>query len=449
VIGPGGGRDILLAMLAGSSDITAVEINRSAVAAVKEFAGYNGDLYSLPGVNTVIRDGRNYIETTDRTFDTIYLSLVMTQAAETRSLALAENYVYTSEAFTKYLSRLSNDGQVVFLTHDENDAARIVATALSVLGQEGISYADATAHVSVVATALPPGHASPNHLHYPAVIIRKKAFTSLESSTLYDVALRNGLDPVFIPGVVTSNRMPLTDFQSVDGLVKAATINIAPTTDERPFFYNFGAGTPLPIVIVVLAATGVLTVLFQPLYRTMQGFTKRMAIYFFLLGIGYMALESALIQKNALLLGHPTLSFLVSVPLLLGASGTGSLLGARLRSRLKVVLVVLSMAILAAGAIYRWAMPYLLSSSPLSQVVVAALIVLPLGFLMGIPFPSGLSRMYDENVASAIPLMWGLNGVASLLGSALAIIAATYFGFAASFLIAALAYSLATRAYVA
>ncbi|MCF6096579.1 hypothetical protein L1766_06145 [Thermovorax subterraneus] len=104
VIGPGGGKDILLALLAGSEDITAVEINKSSIRAVKAFAPFTGDIYNLPQVKTYAGDGRNFIEQTKEKYDTIFLSLVMTEAAGSGGLALTENYSLGSLASKKFKS---------------------------------------------------------------------------------------------------------------------------------------------------------------------------------------------------------------------------------------------------------------------------------------------------------------------------------------------------------
>lgn len=104
VIGPGGGKDILLALLAGSEDITAVEINKSSIQAVKAFAPFTGDIYNLQQVKIYAGDGRNFIEQTKEKYDTIFMSLVMTEAAGSGGLALTENYSLGSLASKKFKS---------------------------------------------------------------------------------------------------------------------------------------------------------------------------------------------------------------------------------------------------------------------------------------------------------------------------------------------------------
>ncbi|SHM62934.1 Spermidine synthase [Caldanaerovirga acetigignens] len=173
VIGPGGGKDILLALLAGSEDITAVEINKSSIQAVKAFAPFTGDIYNLQQVKIYAGDGRNFIEQTKEKYDTIFMSLVMTEAAGSGGLALTENYIYTKEAILKYFERLTEDGQLVFAAHDERDMTRIITTALAVFDSLGIPYREAIKHIVVVSMRFEDHDSDGKHFHYPAIVIRK------------------------------------------------------------------------------------------------------------------------------------------------------------------------------------------------------------------------------------------------------------------------------------
>lgn len=100
LIGPGGGKDILLALLGGSSEIHAVEINSGSVRMARKYAAFNGNIYDRGEVMLHIQDGRNFVKQTNQQYDVIYLAQVMTEVAETVGYALAENYIYTTEAIT-------------------------------------------------------------------------------------------------------------------------------------------------------------------------------------------------------------------------------------------------------------------------------------------------------------------------------------------------------------
>jgi len=139
----------------------------------------------------------------------------------------------------------------------------------------------------------------------------------------------------------------------------------------------------------------------------------------------------------------------VVVGSLLLASGAGSLLSgslARDPSRLRRTLLGV---LLAAGALI---LALALGSPPLlaaalglplaARAVLTALLLLPLGLVLGMPFPLGL-RQAGINMPEAIPWAWGLNAVASVVGSVGAMILATITGFTGVLLAAAAAYLVA------
>jgi len=226
VIGPGGGKDILLALLAGSKDITAVEINKSSVDAVEKISSFTGDLYNLPQIKTYIQDGRNFIERTKEKYDTVFLSLVMTQAASSGSLALTENYIYTEEAISKkYLEHLTDNGQLVFAAHDEEDTRRIITTALSVFKKKGIPYRNAINQIAIVADKTEQSHNHDfKHLHFPIIIIRNQPFIQDQSAQLIKTALQNKMEPVFIRYIVENLKLPLSFLVTVVLLLMGCSI---------------------------------------------------------------------------------------------------------------------------------------------------------------------------------------------------------------------------------
>jgi len=115
IIGPGGGRDILYARLAGFGHITAIEINPNMVKAVRENSK-NPDLaYGAPEVTTVVTDGRDYFRKLpdDQIFDLIMLSEVRSYG-NTLSMHFAENYLFTDEAISSYVRHLAPGGMLLY-----------------------------------------------------------------------------------------------------------------------------------------------------------------------------------------------------------------------------------------------------------------------------------------------------------------------------------------------
>jgi len=74
-------------------------------------------------------------------------------------------------------------------------------------------------------------------------------------------------------------------------------------------------------------------------------------------------------------------------------------------------------------------------------ILVTAALCLPHGFLLGTPFPAGIRLLASEH-RDQTPLAWGINGVASVVGSLGAAIGAKSYGFSAMLLCGA-AYGIA------
>jgi hypothetical protein len=71
-----------------------------------------------------------------------------------------------------------------------------------------------------------------------------------------------------------------------------------------------------------------------------------------------------------------------------------------------------------------------------------ALVALP-GFLLGMPFPSGIRALEALDRQRLVPWVWGINGAMSVLASVSAIIVAIEVGYTAVFLLGATCYGLA------
>jgi hypothetical protein len=74
------------------------------------------------------------------------------------------------------------------------------------------------------------------------------------------------------------------------------------------------------------------------------------------------------------------------------------------------------------------------------RLLAMIIMLVPLGFLMGFPFPLGIRALKEMEMDRYIPWMWGLNGVGSVLGSASTIVIAISLGFAQALLLGAICY---------
>lgn len=182
--------------------------------------------------------------------------------------------------------------------------------------------------------------------------------------------------------------------------------------------------------------------------RNRRGVTRtlpRFIVFFTMLGIGFMLVEISAIQRFILFLGQPVLSLAVLLFSLLVGAGIGSLHSGRFASENIVkVISVIAMLIIALLFIYVFSLPLiltqLLGSILAIRILATVALLVPLGFLMGFPFPLGLRLLKEMRMENYIPWMWGINGICSVLGSALTMVVAINYGFTEAFLLGAACY---------
>lgn len=451
VIGPGGGLDVRQALEGGASEVVAVEVNPGSVALVREFADYHGGLYADPAVRVVIDEGRSVLRRENSRYDLILLSQVVTLAAERSGYALTENTIYTVEAFADYLDHVTSTGLVAIKLYDEATLTRALSTALATLRERGQSDAEAIQHT---AAFLDPRPEPP----VPLLLVRAASFAPDEALELGLTARELGFEPLFLPGVVA--QPPLDQVQAgnltFSDIVARSEIDISPTTDDRPFFYQFEHGVPAslkPLVwimaTVLAVSAAVVAYSQQPVYPAAIRWAPA---YFGALGFGFITLEIGIIQQVRLFLGHPTLAVTTALAVLLIGGGIGSeIAGRRLKHATNLLPVGPALAVAALALIWILVWPVLSgefhSAVPAIRVAVVAITLLPLALVMGTPFPLALravglarqARWGDRHVA----LAWAVNGVTTVAGSVAAITVAIVAGFSRVLAVGLVTYVLA------
>jgi predicted membrane-bound spermidine synthase len=429
IFGAGAGKDVLLAKLAGSNDITAVEVNPSMIDATRKFGSYNGNIYDQAGVKVHAGDARTFAESSRDLFDLIYLNLVYSQAAPPASQALVENYIFTREAFRAYLNRLSDTGRFAIIAHNGIEGTRAAITAIAALNDLGTPLPQTLDHLAV----LMQNNANPT-ARPTVVLVSRQPFTPAELTTLQMAARALDLQQLHLPGgfdlgfKMLKDGATLEQFLSVD-----QTFELFPATDNQPFFYKLDPGMPAPITQALIAAAVLSGLLLVLLMGQARGSTPALAAYVAAIGAGFMLIEVPLIQRFQLLMGYPVLSLVLVLGTLLLAGGIGSLISQRwpVASLMKRVMVAGAL-IAAIGLVYLIALPAAVSVLIGQPVAVRALFIVlltvPLGLAMGIPFPSAL-RVASAKPAPQIALLWGVNGAFSVLGSTLAMWLAMAAGF--------------------
>lgn len=443
VIGPGGGTDVMAALVSGSRKVTAVEMNPLMIRFVRHYGRRAGNLYDRPDVEVIQSEGRNFISRTDRKFDIIFLGFVDSWASvASGGLSLTENYLYTTEAFRAYYKHLTDEGMLVILRWPF-DIPRLVSNSVALLG------AEAAAKRIVVLMERREAPGDPSQMLF---LLRKRAFTISETAQIVDNwTLAN---PVIVPGWraaapyddVLAGRKTLAAYES------ASPRLVGPVFDDSPFYFAVERPWGMPPTIAarlikwLLAPSVVLLALFAAFGKPQgQGVRPYAAsvVYFACLGFGFIAVELALLQHFTLLLGHPIFTLSVLLFTLLAAGGVGSAMSRRVPVP-AACLVVAFLGAAEAIALPRL-IPALLPLSLWTRVAVSVALIAPLGFAMGMPFPRGLQRA-GRGALPAPPFYWGLNGIMSVIGSVTTVFIAIRLGFQAAMLVGCACYLLATLA---
>jgi hypothetical protein len=462
VIGPGGGIDILIALYHGSTDVTGVELNPDKVRLLKtRYREYSGD---LQGRCTLIPwEGRHFLSRFRGRADVITMSgLDDYPALSSGAYALSEHYILTVEAMGEMLDRLTERG-VVSITRVAFDPPReefkLVTTMKEALARRGI--AGAAGHFALV-----------KGQNWVNVLLKKTPFTGDELARLRDWADRMRFRFQFLPDEPKNN--PVDKYIRADAASNRAFLEdypykIAPATDDAPFFFQYYKWANLfaareyrwaydrlvplglQIALFSLIQVTVLGVLFiaVPLGRLKSGRARdwRWPLgYFAALGLGYILVEIVLIQKLNYFLGGAAYALAVTLFALLSFSGLGSYIARKARLDRRFLTTVLG-AVIGLGLLYLLVLPPILKLFlPLGRalrIAAAALILAPLGVVMGMPFPSGIRLLKERGFERFVPWCWGANSVFTVFGSVFSLVASRNWGFNRTLLIGIAAYGVA------
>jgi spermidine synthase len=487
VLGAGGGSDVLLARYHGAQTIDTVELDPNMVQLVKQdFADFAGHLYDREPVRVHVAEARSFVTNTPNRYDLIQVSLLDSFAtAAAGSLGLSENYLYTVEAFQEYLRHLNAGGFLAitrWLKVPPRDSLKLFATALSALESSGTAHPEQ--HLALVRS-----------WRTTTLLVKHGALSPSDVATLRRFCETRSFDVDYYPGIrpEETNRFNLLErpyaYEGAlallsdrrEDFLRRYKFAIDPATDDRPYFFHFfkwatlseflsmkeRGGLPLlewgyPILVLTLlqalAVSVVLILLPLGLRREFRQHRRdrtRMAVYFSALGMGFLFLEMAFIQKFILFLGHPLYAVAVVLSGFLLFAGLGSHFSEAFSTRIQTIRPNWgrSQAIAVAGAVIVLLITsYLLVLPPVLQaclgvpvamrVAITLIMIAPLAFCMGMPFPLGLA-LVREAAPTFIPWAWGINGCLSVLSSILATIIAIHLGFNAVVLMAAGLYGLA------
>ncbi len=459
IIGPGGGRDIIASLVSGAEEVDAAEINPIIVNDVMngKFQEYSGNIYNHPGVDVVMNDARSAIRSRDERYDVIMMSLVDTWAASSAgAYNLSENNLYTVEAMTDFYTHLKDDG-VLSIERWESEALRLLAVAEEMAERENIENIEK--HIIVVGKG---------NLHN--FLLKKSPWTPEDIARLNAWAGPRGFWVLYDPINIYDHdygKFFAENKEKRELFRNNYLYLLTPSTDNQPFFFQkekplsfagfikkslrkgtffkgsllFKKGiSGLQYFIVILGALVFLVIIIPLIIAGRKVIKEKFLsktshlIYFAFLGLGFILIEVALMQKFILFLGHPIYSFSVVLFSILIFGGLGSRFTARWKEEeapsriLKVIPLLIALSVV-----------YLFALSPLfyslikvpafGRVIISVVLLAPFAFMMGMPMPLGLKEL-NRKFHGLVPWAWAINGSFSVLGSALSVYYAIRFGFA-------------------
>ena len=476
IIGPGGGFDVTRALASGSKDVTGVEINEIIATTVmrEKLSHLSRGLYFRPEVKIHVEDGRSFVRRSTEKYQVLQATLVDTWASTAAgAFALSENNLYTSDAFYDYLTHLTDDGILAFTRWGfapPRESLRLLTLAMDAL--ERLGETRFTQHVIVA-------RENAQHINSwgatDTVIISRKPFSFEDVEHARQVMRDSRMEAVYLPGDKPDNPFhEILRTPDLDGFLAKYPFDVSPVDDNRPFFFytvqprdiwnfltvsnrdsaDFKINRAVPTLFSLLGISIVATVVMLALPPLVLGSrlptesgVRVFLLYFLCIGVGYILIQVALIQKFVLLLGRPTYALIVIVFAMLVSSSFGSFWSKRLGTAdrdgaLRWVLVAVAALIgilaLVVTPVTNWAVGWPFAA----RVALTLALIAPPAFAMGMPFPSGLARLERWHKPS-VRWAWSINAAASVLGSGLSMFLALYLGLRETLFLGGLLYLVA------
>jgi len=486
VIGSGGGEDILVALSAGSKNVTAVELNPLIVSAVKQYGGNSaGNLYNRKDVQLSIDDGRRFISATNTKYDTIVIKLVDSWAAQLAGgYALSENYLYTVEAFKQYLNHLNGPNGKLVMVRWSTELPRLIPLAFEALREHENgrgNHPDLSKQILAVEDS--PGLTfgpNPQRTFYPVLLVIKNSpFTVSELALIKDRVHKGDAKVVVMPGGYVqppydrllssganndNNNSSNQQHQHQQTLQvsydpkRPSFLELKPPTDDSPFFFATQLVPSQMVLLIetvlgVSAVLGLLLIYYSKVNKIRLTSSSRFHIVFAMfIGLGFIFLEITFIQKFLLLLGTPIMALTVILFSILLSTGVGAYLSGKLFHKNPYRAIMISIPpLVGIVLLYYFSLEGLIESAIVLQlserIALAFALLSPTGFLMGFQFPS-ITRMASSSASSRlklelhgsegngggsgsedITLLWGVNVIASVVGTVLTATSSMVIGF--------------------
>ena len=484
VLGSSTGNELLQARLHNAKWIDAVETDALLTRLItNDYADYFGWAHLKDRVRFHKVSPRGYAASTSDRYDIIVTGVPGGSSGGAAGVhALATSYSFTTEALQRYLALLETDGllSITFWTSNPpRGNLRLFATAVEALRRSG--FADPGASMAWIRS-----------WNTATLVIKNGALSDVEIERIRTFSAERAFDIAWLPDIESHevNRHQLLQqpvyymaatallSASADEFIENYKYSIQAVSDDNPYFNNafkwsslpelldisgrggiamIDVGYPTALFTLVQAIIAAILLILLPLAFIKRESTAKLAgrkgivVYFTSLGLAYLFIELAFIQKFTLILSQPLYAVAVTLCAFLIFSGLGSLyvqnrIASGTLERIPGLLGRSVGLIAAITVTYLFTLPLLtdsiMSLSEPLRVVTAILLAAPLAFVMGMPFPLGLAGTRLNN-PQLLPWAWGINGCASVLSAILAILLAIEIGFSGVMLSAVMLYALA------
>jgi spermidine synthase len=471
IIGLGGGRDVLSSLHAGAKTVTALDVNNiqvSLLSKIEPFKSYAA-IGERKDVRLINSEARSWFASNPDTFDLIQMSLVDTWAATgAGAFALSENGLYTVEAWNTFFQHLNPGGVMTvsrwYMKDAQSEGERLVSLTMGTLFKAGVK--EPKKHI-FMATAR----------RIVTMVLSRDPFTKAQLDAMEKRAKEMAFDVLISPrkGVAGTEFAGILDAKSreeLEALAAGSVYDISPPTDRRPFFFNqVRMGDPR-LVLQLASQTGqsamvghahaianlyiiilfsLLMVVFAIVYplraevKAGNRFIKAGTAWFVLIGLGFMLLEIALMQRMSVYLGHPAYGLGIVLFSLVLSTGCGSLISDMypLKTNRHRIAWALGTALAISLSVFfiDAAMTAFSGAGLFARALICVSVTAPLGILMGYGFPTGM-EMARQAHARSTAWFWGINGAAGVMGSSVAIAINIGAGLDRAMFIAALCYAL-------
>ncbi len=434
VVQHGGGSAIPCAMASGASNITVVEQQPQIARLIQQH-------YNLPVVN---QNPRTFLAQSHRRYDILHIENWGTSLPG--SATLTQDYLFTIESFSQYFQHLAENGVLIIsrlLLLPPADAIRLWANAYESL--RTLEIENPEQHIAIL-----------RNWNVFTMIVSARSLSG--TTVLQDTARNLNFDIVYLPGISQkdANRFNIFDapyhFNEINrlaGAYRSGTertyfdtypIDVFPQPDNRPFpyrflkwsrlkalykitgsrFYSLFMSGEIVVAVVFIEAVGVSTLLLIFPFFTILKETRKLylfhILYFLALGAGFMFIELFFIKEFIFVFGDPVISLTLVLTGLLVFSGFGGYMSQRMGPQnLRYVLFILIVVLAFFSLAFHSILNQLLGFSKISRYILSLLLLIPPGFLMGLPFPMGMR--YLLNLPSQRAYAWTANGCASVLAS--------------------------------